>query len=119
MKQFLAVDDEETVLRVIALALARLGEVATASDGREAIALMKGGRRFDCVVLDLDMPHVGGSEVVSWMKGEGGHRDTPVVLLTAFESAELETELMAKGASAYLTKPVDPDKLTEIVGRLA
>ena len=119
MKRVLAVDDEETVLRVIALALGRVGEVATASDGREAIALMKDGRHFDCVVLDLDMPNVGGAEVVTWMKGDREHCDTPVVLLTAFESAGLEADLMAKGVNAYLTKPVDPDKLAELVGRLA
>ncbi len=118
MKQVLAVDDEGTVLSVIALALARVGEVTTAADGGEAIRLMKEGRRFDCVVLDLDMPNVSGSEVVTWMKGEPGHRDTPVVLLTAYESADLERELMAKGASAYLTKPVDPDKLAQLVGSL-
>ncbi len=118
MKQVLAVDDEETVLRVIALALGRVGEVTTAADGSEAIELMKAGRRFDCVVLDLDMPNVGGSEVVTWMKGEEGHRDTPVVLLTAFESADLEQELLAKGARAYLTKPVDPDKLAQLVASL-
>ena len=90
MKRILAVDDEEGIRRAIVFALRKIATVTTASNGAEAMALMKGGERFDCVVLDLDMPKASGAEVVSWMKSVDERRGVPIVMLTAYESSDLE-----------------------------
>lgn len=118
MKRILAADDDPMIRRVLELTLQKVGEVSTASNGAEAVALLESGKGFDCVVLDFDMPKMSGSDVVNWMKSGGGHGEVPIVMLTAYDSPDIERELLAKGVTGYLTKPLDPSALIALVSRL-
>ncbi|MBW2609244.1 MAG: response regulator [Deltaproteobacteria bacterium] len=84
-------------------------EVATAKNGEEAVGLVSGSF-FDVVLTDLMMPgDVDGVGVLEHVKER--NVKTEVILITAYASIENAVEAMKKGASDYLTKPINFDEL--------
>ena len=113
----LLVDDEADVLRSLARVLAQAGcEVATTTDGGEAIALAASAR-FDVIVSDIRMPHVDGLTLLRAIRGRD--LDVPVVFMTGMPTVETAVEAMEHGAFRYLLKPVEPAGLVEVVERAA
>lgn len=89
--------------------LPRLGHEATVcSDGRAAIAALE-ETSFDCVIVDLDMPHVGGLDVIRRLREVSP--DTESVVITGKSSHETAVAAIREGVFDYLTKPC---KLAEI-----
>jgi DNA-binding NtrC family response regulator len=104
----LLVEDDAAVRESVARALRDEGyEVQTAADGREAIATYTGGT--DLVIADLSMPHVDGRSLLRWVLQN--HPGTQVILMTGFGTIPQAVEAIKAGATAYLTKPLDPGEL--------
>jgi CheY-like chemotaxis protein len=82
-------------------------EVAVAANGREALAALEKGR-FDVVLMDLEMPEVGGFEATAalraWEEESGGH--VPVIALTAHAMKGDRERCLAAGMDGYVTKPI-------------
>ena len=96
-------------------------------DGREAIAYLSGGAGFEdrsqfpfpcLVVLDLNLPHQNGMEVLQWIRGVGFHPEVPVVMLTSSEAEQDMRDAYRFGANSYLIKPSQPEDLVEVVRAL-
>lgn len=114
----LCADDDEDILQLVALRLARAGyEVLTAGDG--AAALAKAQERTPAVaILDVMMPRMGGIDVVQAFRADDALRGVKVVLLSArVQDADKERGLQA-GADVYLIKPFRFEELEETVARL-
>ncbi|MBN2536961.1 response regulator [candidate division WOR-3 bacterium] len=108
-KSVLVVDDEKNIRLMMARALeATEYEVATAVNGEEALAAL-GGRRFDVMLLDLNMPGMDGMAVLRRVARE--HADVRVVIVTAYGTVERAVEAMRLGAVDFLEKPVTPDQV--------
>ena len=111
----LAVDDEDAYLSVLRSTLsAEAYDVATASDGVEAINLLQ-SRRFDLVLLDVKMPRVEGIEVLKFINDH--YLDTPVIMITGNNEVRTAVECMRLGAYYYLTKPFAAADLLALVNR--
>jgi len=113
-KRILFVDDSESIREMASLALEVLGdyEVEQASDGLEAQRLLQ-TKSFDLVFTDLDMPNMGGDELIEWMKREKTTSDIPIVILTAGVD-KIRQEIATKyKVEALLKKPLDPMRLNE------
>jgi EAL domain-containing protein (putative c-di-GMP-specific phosphodiesterase class I)/ActR/RegA family two-component response regulator len=111
----LLVDDDPAIRRDYGKVLRRLGfDVAVASDGQDAIQQMHGGA-FDLIVSDLSMPRMDGLEFLRAVRHHD--LDIPVVLMTGDCNLESAIAAVEYGALRYLPKPVDIDKLAEVVGR--
>lgn len=111
----LLVDDDEGIRRDYAKVLRRLGfEVDVASDGQDAIQQLYSGA-FDLIVSDLSMPKMEGLEFLREVRHHD--LDIPVVLMTGEPNLDSAVAAVEYGALRYLTKPVDIDKLAEVVGR--
>jgi two-component system, chemotaxis family, chemotaxis protein CheY len=110
MTDVLVVDDSK-VMRdmVVACLRARDGLRFThAASGLEAIERLSLGA-FDLVVLDLNMPDIGGIEVVEFIRAQDKLRELPVLIVTT-RGDETSRELALRaGASAFMTKPFTPD----------
>lgn len=108
-KSILLVDDEESILASVGWAL-ELNKfaVATAANGREAIARLNADR-YDLVITDLLMPEVGGLEVLKQAKRLDP--DIGVIVLTGYGDMQSAIEAMRYGADDYLQKPCDIDDL--------
>jgi DNA-binding NtrC family response regulator len=114
MKPFiLIVDDEETQRIMLKKILVREGyDVETASNGRDALEKFK-ETSADVVVTDIKMPDMNGLDLFHEIKRLND--DTLVILVTAYGSIESAVQVMAEGASYYLTKPIDPNHLKVLI----
>ncbi len=103
--RLLVVDDDEAICRVMSVLLSDLGyEVVTESDARKAFGLVREGE-FDVVLLDIVMPEVDGLELIDRIREH--FNVLPILVVTAYGSAELTVEAMRRGATDFVTKPVD------------
>ncbi len=107
----LIVDDDPEDRLLVRTILNKHGfEVEEARDGDEALETIGTGDRHALVVLDLEMPTVGGREVLSQLRSSGSTMALPVIVLTGSPDPEDEYRLMEGGADDYLRKPLDPPR---------
>ena len=107
--RLLVVDDEPNIRELLSARLRYAGfEVATAADGRQALALVE---TFgpDLLVLDVMMPGLDGFGVVRRLRSSGRH--TPVLFLTARDAAEDKVSGLTLGGDDYVTKPFSLDEV--------
>lgn len=115
LHRILVVDDDAASQRLLQVRLRAIGyEVSVASDGHEALAAIK-QRTPALIVLDLEMPRMGGMELLRKLRQDG--IDVPVIVITAHGSIERAVEAMKEGAYDFLPKPFDPNHLKIVVGK--
>jgi EAL domain-containing protein (putative c-di-GMP-specific phosphodiesterase class I)/ActR/RegA family two-component response regulator len=111
----LVVDDEEALRNVIARWLTRSGyEVVVAADGTEAAAVIESGG-YDVIISDVAMPGLDGVSLLRLARARDP--DVPVILVTGSPHLSGAIEAMRSGAFDYLVKPVQLDKLSQLVAR--
>lgn len=109
----LLVEDNPRLVASLVQGLGEAGVVADAvGDGAQADQLLRSAE-YDVVVLDLELPRLGGLEVLQRLRARGD--DTPVLILTASADTPDRVRGLNTGADDYLAKPFD---LTELVARL-
>jgi len=112
----LVVDDEPGQRQFISGSLSKEYEIVAAANGKEASELLS-HQSFNLVITDERMPHMGGIELIRWMRKNSP--ETPVVVLTAYGSVETAVEAIKLGAEEYLTKPLkSPEELRIVVKRV-
>jgi two-component system, OmpR family, KDP operon response regulator KdpE len=109
----LIVDDERSIRLSLRTILSNLGfMIIEAARGEEAVALVRTAQ-FDVVLLDINMPGMGGVEVCRIMRKTSPH--LPIVMLTVQGSEDNKVEAFDAGADDYITKPF---QLRELIARL-
>ncbi|GAC1339032.1 MAG: response regulator [Myxococcales bacterium] len=88
-----------------------------AGSGLEAIEQLS-LRSFDAVVLDLNMPDIGGIEVVEFVRSQDRLRKLPIIIVTTRGDEGSRATALAAGASRFMTKPFDPAAILEEVRSL-
>ena len=101
--------DDDPVARAIARALLERDrfEVSEAEDGQAALDILVRDPDFAIVVLDLDMPRLGGQETLRQIRATPATASLPAIVLTGRTGADIEAELLRDGADDYLNKPID------------
>jgi DNA-binding NtrC family response regulator len=113
--RILVVDDETNIRTALAKILEKAGyAVETADSGDTALGILQ-DTVFDLVVTDLKMVGASGMDVLQAVKRL--HPDSEVILLTAFGTVENAVDAMKIGAYDYVTKPVDPERLTHLIAK--
>ena len=116
MPRVLIVDDEEELLFGLSAFLSRGGwEVLTAKNVEEALAILK-TQLVDIIVTDIRMPGESGLTFLQQLKSE--RKDLKTVVMTAKGSPEMEREVVALGADAYLEKPFDLDYFLRVLNKV-
>lgn len=112
----LLVDDETTFLEScrITLRTAGINNVILCQDSRNVLSVLK-ENYIDIILLDLDMPHVSGKELLQEAVEE--FPDTPVIILTGANEIETAIECMKIGAFDYMVKPVEESRLISGIKR--
>ena len=100
----LVVDDNEDFRAYMKMSLELQYRVMTASSGKQALEMMK-QTRPDLVISDLMMPEMDGVTLCRTIKQDKHYAGIPVILLTARQAVEAETEGFEGGADDYVTKP--------------
>jgi DNA-binding NtrC family response regulator len=112
----LIVDDDPASRRLLEVRLRPLEcDVATAGNGEQALTSIRKDVP-DLVLLDLQMPKMGGIEVLRALRKEG--TDVPVIVITAHGSIETAVEAMKESAYDFITKPVDANHFDIVVRKL-
>lgn len=108
-KKVLIVDDDKNLRSVVRDVLSDEGfSVAEAPDGVSALKIFKKDLP-DAVLLDLNMPHMGGLETLQELKKINSH--VPVIILTAYSDIPTVVEAVKRGAYDFTVKPPDFDRL--------
>ena len=113
----LVIDDDEGLLLSIKATLVSSGlpEPALLSDSRKALELVR-KYSFQLILLDLMMPHLNGMEVLKKIKDE--FSDPECVIVSASDDVATAVQAMTLGASDYLVKPLNSEKLIALVNRI-
>ena len=115
-KTILIVDDSATMTMSVKSALEMNGFVVrTASDGVQALAVLKGGLKPDLIITDINMPNMGGLELIRNVKALAGFRFTPILTLTTESDSGKRDEGKRLGATGWLVKPVSGNDLLKVV----
>lgn len=116
VKEVLIVDDEETLLLSINDGLSiysKFFTLLTATNGLDAVKLLKSKPSIDLVMTDLKMPRMDGFELLTYLKRN--FPETPVILMTAYGTPKIEEIVKTIGVYGYLEKPLDINILAETI----
>ncbi len=115
MKRVMAVDDSATVRLVLKEALIEAGyDVVEARDGQDALEKLE-IHKIDMLVTDLNMPRLGGIDLIRSVRQKPGNRFMPIIMLTNEAQPEMKNAGKAAGASGWVTKPFRPEQLLAVV----
>ena len=115
----LVAEDSVTTQKVLRLFLEKAGHyVVVVDDGRSALNALA-EQRFDAVIVDMQMPHTSGLDVIrTYRYGADLEGTVPFIVLTANATRETKEECEAAGADAYLTKPIKAKVLLDTLSKL-
>ena len=113
VRPLVLVADDDEMIRVVARAvLEKSGlRVSEAIDGEDALQRLGTGEPYALVLLDLNMPHVDGMEVLRSIRSNPVTANLPVIVLTGSDADEDVILAMAAGANDCMRKPMAPDVL--------
>ncbi len=119
MPEILVVDDSRVMRDMIVACLRPHGDFAFthASSGLEAIERLS-LKSFDLMVLDLNMPDIGGIEVLEFVRGQDKLRSIPIIVVTTRGDEASRARSLEAGASRFMTKPFTPDAILREVEHL-
>jgi two-component system chemotaxis response regulator CheY len=115
-KLIMVVDDSALMTTSVKANLEMAGyKVETAEDGVKALTKLKGGIKPDLIITDINMPNMGGMELIKNVRTLPGFRFTPILTLTTESQAEKREEGKKAGATGWLVKPVGGPDLLKII----
>jgi CheY-like chemotaxis protein len=108
----LVVEDDPPSLELMAEVFGTLkAEVCAVGDSRQAAELIR-QEKFDGIFVDLEMPHLHGLDLARHIRYSGWNKSTPIVVVTGRDDRNTMQQAFATGATFFLQKPVDRQKLT-------
>ncbi|WP_075354294.1 response regulator [Desulfovibrio sp. DV] len=118
-KTIFIVDDSATMLMSVKLSLVSANfTVETASDGVQALSRLKSGLKPDLIITDINMPHMGGMELIKNLRAMPSFRFTPILTLTTESLPEKRNEAKKLGATGWIVKPVTGADLVKVIKQL-
>jgi two-component system cell cycle response regulator DivK len=117
-KKIIVVEDNELNLKLFCDLLRAHGyETEAVRDGREAVERTRAFEP-DLIIMDIQMPHVSGLELIEQLKADPDLKHIPVMAVTAYAAKGDEERIRDAGAEGYVSKPISVMKFVEAVGAL-
>ena len=118
MAKVLVVDDSNSIRDMVSFTLKGAGyETDEAANGQEGLAKASGGN-FDLVITDVNMPIMDGITLCQEMRKLPSYKFTPILMLTTESSTDMKMKGKEAGATGWLVKPFNPDKLLSTIKRV-
>jgi two-component system, chemotaxis family, chemotaxis protein CheY len=118
MARVLAVDDSASMRQLVTATLQTAGhEVLSASDGAEALQMAR-KEVVDVVITDVNMPVMDGITLVRELRQLPTYKYVPLLVLTTEASAERKSQGKAAGATGWIVKPFNPERLLATVAKV-
>jgi len=118
VKSILAIDDSASIRQMVTFTLKSSGyEVVEAGDGMDGLEKAK-ARMFSLVLTDQNMPRMDGLTLIKNLRNLPQYQAVPILMLTTESSDVMKQQGRASGATGWLVKPFDPQKLVEVVKKV-
>jgi two-component system chemotaxis response regulator CheY len=118
-KTVLTVDDSRTMRDMLRLALVDAGfEVIQAEDGVHGLEVLKDAEP-DVIITDINMPRMDGYGFMQGVRADPKRRAVPILVLTTESSPEKKQRARDAGATGWIVKPFDSQKLVDAIHRVA
>lgn len=117
-KVVLAVDDSASIRQMVSFTLKSAGyEVVEAVDGMDGLEKAK-SREVHLILTDQNMPRMDGLTLIRSLRSLSQCKSVPILMLTTESSDTMKSQGRAAGATGWLVKPFDPQKLVEVVKKV-
>jgi two-component system cell cycle response regulator DivK len=114
-KKVLVVEDNELNLKLFCDLLRAHGyDAEPVRDGWDVVGRARESRP-DLIVMDIQLPHVTGLELIETIKGDATLRDVPIMAVTAYAAKGDEERIREAGAEAYVSKPITVSRFMDAV----
>ncbi|WP_286235695.1 response regulator [Thalassotalea sediminis] len=118
MPKILVVDDSNSIRDMVSFTLKSAGyETVEAKDGKEGLTRAQAGT-FDLVISDVNMPIMDGITLCQELRKLPSFKFTPILMLTTESSGDMKMRGKAAGATGWLVKPFNPEKLLATIKRV-
>ena len=116
----LIVDDQQTIRSLVRSGLQQLGftNFQDAADGEDGLRAML-AKPYSLVISDYNMPNLDGPGFIERVRQHPEHRATPILVLTTESDPTKKARARSAGATGWIIKPFNPDKLVEAIRRVA
>ena len=119
-KRILTIDDSRTIRDMLNLTLSEAGfEVLQAVDGQDGIDVLEKQDRIDVIITDINMPKMDGYGVIRHIRGQARYNGVPVLVLTTESEAEKRNVAKEAGATGWMVKPFNPERLIATINKVA
>lgn len=117
-KAVLTVDDSPSMRQMVTFTLKSAGyDVVEAVDGEDGLAKAR-AKSFSLVLTDQNMPRLDGISMIKSMRAMPQYKQVPILILTTEAGDAMKAQGRAAGATGWLVKPFDPQKLLEVVRKV-
>jgi len=117
-KTILAVDDSTSIRQMVAFTLKGAGyDVVEAIDGQDGLDKAK-AKPINLILTDQNMPKMDGLTLIKNLRGLPQYKTTPILVLTTEAGDDMKSQGKAAGATGWLVKPFDPQKLLDVVKKV-
>ncbi|MCB1890225.1 MAG: response regulator [Rhodocyclaceae bacterium] len=117
-KTVLTVDDSASIRQMVSFTLKSAGyDVIEASDGMDGLDKAK-SKQVNLILTDQNMPRMDGISLIKSLRATSQYKSTPILMLTTESSDSMKSQGRAAGATGWLVKPFDPQKLIEVVKKV-
>ena len=118
-KRVLVVDDSVSIRQMVEMTLKSADfDVTLAEDGRHALDMCQ-GESFDYVLTDQNMPRMDGLSLIKALRSKPNFTRVPIIMLTTEAGDDMKAQGKAAGATGWMVKPFDPNKLVTVLNKLA
>lgn len=111
ISQVLVVEDDTTIQLIIRRSLEKSFNVVSFTNGMDALSYLHDGNMPDIIISDLNIPNMGGMELLGQLKTSGFFSGIPVLVLSGEESTDMRIKCLDAGADDYVVKPFNPREL--------
>lgn len=116
--EILAVDDSVSMRAMINFSLTQQGyRCDQAENGQVALDKAR-EKQYDLIIMDINMPVMDGIEAITKLREMEDYRSKPIIVLSTESSAEIKQKGRAVGATGWMVKPFDPEKLIGALRRV-
>ncbi|HYH18002.1 MAG TPA: response regulator [Azospirillum sp.] len=117
-KKVLTVDDSRTMRDMVTFTLKGAGyDVLEAGDGQQALTVIA-ANKVDLIITDLNMPVMDGLTLIRRLRAAPTHRTLPILMLTTESDEKKKAEGRTAGATGWIVKPFNPEKLISVVQKV-
>jgi two-component system chemotaxis response regulator CheY len=118
-KRIMTIDDSKTIRDMLLVTLSDAGfEVIQAVDGQDGIDVLA-RERVDVVITDINMPKMDGYQVIRHLRNDPAYKSTPILVLTTESDTDKKNLARDAGATGWMVKPFDPDRLVATVCKVS